>query len=587
MLLISRNLIKLARPMRKWIFSMVVIKILLLFCVIYVFKITGSIQGVLYSSGLTTELLLRALAAMLLIALIRFAGNLAEGEIAYRCSSDLRIDLRRKIYRKMLDLEVGYVESTGTSDAVTASVDGIEALETYFSKYLPVLIYSLIAPFILFARFYGLCEEPAIILLVSSLIVLPINQVFKKIVRMLRSEYWAKYSGLSKYYLDSLEGLNTFVLFDADQKRRDDLSEQSWGFRNATMKVLRINFNSVIVSETIIYLTIATAITIIAGSFSAGELHFGRAIFLLMLADTFFSPVRELMSSGHSAMNGVAAAENVFKLLKLKPTHDNREYKPQELVDGESGFVLENVAFRYDGSREILNNINMEVERGNITAIVGQSGCGKSTVANLLMRFYDVDKGTVRLDGRDIRTMPLDELRRKVGIVPQNTYIFSGTIADNLRMAKENVSVPEMLSVLDMVKLGDFVRSEKDGLDTTVGEAGCKLSGGQRQKLGIARAILSGAEIYIFDEATSNVDVDSENDIWDCIGQLSKDSTLVIISHRLSTVQKADCIYVMKDGRIEEAGSHEELTNQQGLYHEMFTEQSVLESYNKGAEVYA
>jgi ATP-binding cassette subfamily C protein len=571
--------------MSKWIFAMLIVKLLLLLSVFYVFSIIGGIQGVLYSAELTPALLRHALTGMGLIAIGRYIGNFIDGELAYRCSADLRIELRRKIFDKMLELEVGYTESAGTSDAVTAGVDGIEALETYFSKYLPALAYCFTAPFILFFIVNRHSPQAAIILFAASIVVLPVNQLFRKIVRLLRGEYWDKYKGLSKFYLDSLEGLNTFILFGADQKRRNELSEQTWGFRNATMKVLSINFNSVIVSETIIYLTIAIAITFIAESFGSGQIPFGRAIFLLMMADTFFAPVKSLMSTGHTAMNGVAAAENVYALLNIEHSRRDLAFRPEESAGGEEGFVLTDVHFGYGDSRQILSGIDMKAERGKTTAIVGQSGCGKSTIANLLMRFYDANSGAVRLDGRDVRTMAPEEIRRKVSIVPQSTYIFTGSIADNLKIARKDATDEEMLAALDMVKLGSFVRSDSDGLNMNVGEAGVKLSGGQKQKLGIARAILADSEIYIFDEATSSVDAGSENDIWECIGRLSAHNTLVIISHRLSTIRKADTIYVMRDGRIEESGTHAQLISNQKLYYELVTEQNALESYNKGVPV--
>ncbi len=585
MLLINRKLIELAKPSAKWIFAMVFVKLALLFTVMYIFSITGKVQGLLYTQELTPQLLFNAILVMSLIALVRFIGNLIDGELAYKCSADLRIDLRHKIYKKMLELGIGYSERMGTTNAVTASVDGIEALETYFSKYLPALIYCFIAPFILFSRMTGSAPEAAWVLLVASLIVLPINQLFRKVVRLLKGEYWSKFNNLNTYYYDSLEGLNTFVLYDSDEKRREDLSEKCWDFRNVTMKVLRLNFNSVIISEMIIYISSAIAIVFISQNFVAGGFGFGRAIFLLLLADTFFAPVRDLMSTGHSAMNGVAAAENVFGLLKLKSDRENLALTDVQSASGKPGFVLDQVGFQYGEDRQILKNISMNVERGQVTAIVGQSGCGKSTIANLLMRFYDANSGTVYLDGQDIRTQDPQQIHKKVCIVPQNTYIFTGTILDNLKMAKTDATVEEMMKALDMVNLSSFVKQQPEGLDTNIGEGGGKLSGGQKQKLGIARAILMDADIYIFDEATSNVDVESEDDIWECIGKLARNNTLVVISHRLSTIRKADCIYVMDRGEIKESGSHNSLMKKRGLYYYMVTEQESLEGLFEGGEL--
>jgi ATP-binding cassette subfamily C protein len=587
MLLINIQLLKLAKHSAGWIVAKIIIKLLLLLSVMFVYRAISSVQGQLYTSELTVQILLQAVVAVTYIAIIRLIGNLIDGELSYRCSASTRLSLRHRIYTKMLELEAGYAERMGTSNAVTACVDGIESLETYFSDYLPVLIYCLIAPFLLFGRVFKINETAAWILFIAALIVLPLNQLFKKIVQMLSGEYWKNFTKLNAFFLESLEGLYTFKLFNVDQSRSYELQNRSWTFRNTIMKTMRVNFNAAILSETIIYGSMAAAIIIASKAFSTGTIQFGQAIYLLLLADTFFTPVRALMRTGHAAMNGVAAAENVFSLLDLKPAHKQKSYEVAAVRQEEKGFFVDNVTFGYDEGFPVIHNVTMNVLPNKITAIVGQSGCGKSTIANLLMRFYDISSGEIRLNGRDISTMPTEELRKKVGIVPQNTYIFSGTIEDNLRMACPDATEEQMMKVCQMVRLDKYLASQPIGLKTDVGEAGCKLSGGQRQKLGIGRALLAGAEIYIFDEATSNVDVESEDDIWDCISTLTEKNTLVIIAHRLSTIKRADSIYVMQHGRIAESGTHNALLENRSLYCHLVTEQNILEGYNRGGNVNA
>lgn len=582
MLLINRKMIRLARSSAGWIIAKVVLKLLVIISVMGVHRLISGVQGQLYSGTLTVEELKSSVVMMLAVIAVRFIGNLLDGELSYLCASKTRLTLRRRIYEKMLELEVGYSIVAGTSSAVTATVDGIEALETYFTDYLPVLLYCFIAPWIMFARMYRISPVSAWILLAASILVMPINQLFKNVVKLLCGEYWSNFSKLNAYYLECLEGLYTFKLFGIEKDRTGELKERSWTFRNSIMKTMRMNFNAATLSETVIYGSMAAAILYGSGLLESGTISFGRAIYLLLLTDTFFVPARAMLRTSHTAMNGVAAAENVFSMLNLKPVHrmpaDDRS--PDDRPD-ETGLCLENISFAYENSRNVLDNVSLRIPEGGMTAIIGESGCGKSTLAGILMRFFDPSSGSARMDGRDIYFIPAEEYRRKIAIVPQNSYVFSGTVEDNLRMAAPDATEEELWDALSKVKLDGFLRSNGHGLKTVTGEAGSMLSGGQRQKLAIARVLLSGADYLIFDESTSNVDVESEEDIWNCINSFNGERTVIVITHRLSTVEKADQIVVMDSGKVVQRGTHDTLAETDGIYSKLLREQKELEGYSE------
>ena len=346
------------------------------------------------------------------------------------------------------------------------------------------------------------------------------------------------------------------------------------------VKTMRVSFYSTILTQTFIYGGILWSTFILIHRCSAGLILLSAAFYALMLAFTFFRPVQDLINTGHTALNGVAAANNIFTFLDLVPA---RAPVDAALPRGEDpdGIVLENVVFSYDGERSAVDGVNIKVPKGGTVALVGQSGCGKSTLVNLVMHFNDCGSGRITLEGTDLRSIPQEDLRRRISLVPQSTYIFSGTVEDNLRIVDKSLTRERMLEVLKDVHLEDLI--SKDGLATDVGEGGSKLSGGQKQKIGIARALLSDADYIVFDEATSNVDAASEEDIWNCIHALSNTKTLLIISHRLSTVRNADTIYVMREGKVAESGGHDKLIALDGIYAQLVREQDILENYGRRA----
>ncbi len=578
MLLINKQLLKLARNSWGWIIAIVITKlvILLSFMVVVsaVARLIGSFGGE-QGANISSQIVIA-----LISAVIGLAGNLILGEVKFKCTANIRIRLRHDIYQKMLDLEMDYLVKMGTSRAVTASIDGIEALEKYFSEYLPDLIYCFIAPFILFFRIYPYSAYAAWVLLILSITVVPANAVFKKLMAMLRKDYWDTFDKLNEYFLESLEGMTTLKLMNRDTDRAENLKTRSFNYYHMIVKTMRVSFYSTILTQSFIYGGILWSTFILIHNCSHGLILLSSAFYALMLAFTFFRPVQDLINTGHTALNGVAAANNIFTFLDLIPARAPADPSLPAAEDRD-GIVLEDVVFSYDGKRNAVDGVSIRVPKGSTVALVGQSGCGKSTLVNLVMHFNDVDAGRISLEGKDLRAITQDGLRQRISLVPQSTYIFSGTVEDNLKIVNKSLSRERMLEVLRDVHLEDLI--EKDGLETDVGEGGSKLSGGQKQKIGIARALLSDADYIVFDEATSNVDASSEEDIWSCIHALSNTKTLLIISHRLSTVRNADTIYVMKEGRVAESGDHERLIALDGIYAQLVREQNVLENYGRRA----
>jgi ATP-binding cassette subfamily C protein len=578
LLLINKQLLRLGKDSWGWIIAIVVTKLVILLSFMVVVSAVSRLIGSFVGEGNAN--IGSQIAIALCSAVIGLVGSLILGEVKFKCTADIRIRLRHNIYQKMLDLEMDYLVKMGTSRAVTASIDGIEALEKYFSEYLPDLIYCFIAPFILFARIYPYSPYAAWVLLILSITVVPANAVFKKLMAMLRKDYWDTFDKLNEYFLESLEGMTTLKLMNRDAERAENLKTRSFNYYYMIVKTMRVSFYSTILTQAFIYGGILWSTFILIRRCSAGAILLSAAFYALMLAFTFFRPVQDLINTGHTALNGVAAANNIFTFLDLVPA---RAPVDAALPRGEDpdGIVLENVVFSYDGERSAVDGVNIKVPRGGTVALVGQSGCGKSTLVNLVMHFNDCGSGRITLEGTDLRSIPQEDLRRRISLVPQSTYIFSGTVEDNLKIVDKDLSEERMLEVLRDVHLEDLIG--KDGLATDVGEGGAKLSGGQKQKIGIARALLSDADYIVFDEATSNVDAASEEDIWNCIHALSSTKTLLIISHRLSTVRNADRIYVMKQGKVAEEGSHEKLIARDGIYAQLVREQDILENYGRRA----
>ena len=473
-----------------------------------------------------------------------------------------------------MSLDAGYIEKIGPNSAITSAVDGVEQMQVYYSVYLPSLLFSVIAPIYLFTKIYSSSFLIACILLVVSFVLLPLHNVFRYRIEKLRKSYWVSLEDMTGYYLDSIRGLSTLKLFDQSDKHAEVLGEKADYLNHQINKFMKVNFTSFLVTEGIIYITLFICVLIAVSGVSNQTMELSNVLMILLLGYSYFGSIRQLMSATHDALTAVSAASRAEEILAVKTTEIKQEKQP---IPYQDGIVLKDVSFSYEGRKEVLHHVNITIEKSKTTALVGLSGCGKSTVASMLMKFIYPASGTVYLNGIDYACMNREEIGKYIVMVPQTVNLFSDTIRNNLLLANPSATDEELWQVLEEVSLDKHIRRMKDGLDTMVSESGSNLSGGQKQMMGIARALLTDAEYIIFDEATSAVDPESETIIWQCIEKLSKKRTLIIISHRLSAIRNADQIIVLQSGVVEEVGNHEQLMKNHGLYRTLVEEQNELE----------
>lgn len=576
MLLIDKTLLKLSKGLWGWIMTIVAVRFLTLVGITYFAKSISSFLGQIYTGSIDTSELHSIIMMAVFASCLTLIAQLLQGEAEYRCNAKARTSLRQTIFQKVLDLDVGYIEKIGPVSAITSSLDAVEQITTYYSIYLPSLISSLIAPVFLFFQLKDASLFISALLLVVSLCLLPFNNVYRGHIERLRKSYWRSVEDLSGYYLDSLKGLTTLKLFEQDQKHEKILYQKADQLNIDINKFMKINFTSFLMSEGFIYGAIIVCLVYTGTRLTSGSFTLSASLTVLLLSYSYFSSIRNLMNATHGALTAVSAASKIEDILAVDTT---RLYDPDISDDPEAfeGIRAEDICFSYTTDREILKHVSLTIPKGSVVALAGLSGCGKSTMASLLMRFVDANEGNLYIGGKHYDSLTIEKLRKQIILVPQSVYLFTGSIKENLLIACKNASEERLYEVLEEVKLKDFVDSSKEGLDASVGDSGARLSGGQRQKLGIARALLSDAPYIIFDEATSAVDKESEDEIWSCIQALAKKKTLIIISHRLSTIKNADIIYILKDGEIIESGDHEQLMNNHQLYESLVKEQEALE----------
>lgn len=520
--------------------------------------------------------LMMAIIIIAILLCIRYTSNILYAKFSDKASGNARITLRDLIYKKLLKLGTSYTEVESTSAVVQVSVEGIEQLEIYFGKYLPQFFYSLLVPVTLFI-FMSFISVKAALVFILSVPLIPASIIaIMKIAKRILKDYWKSYSNLGGTFLENLQGLTTLKVFNVDEERHEKMNQEAEKFRKITMKVLSMQLNSITIMDLVAFGGAAAGTIVALIQFSKGEIPVGSLFIIILLSSEFFIPLRLLGSYFHIAMNGMAASDRMFGILdaeeKKKDIKNNKEEKFEDIT-----VKLENVNFSYDGERQVLNNINMNITPGGLTAIVGESGSGKSTVASLILNNHKVTSGKLTINNTDIENISLDNIYGNIALVSTNSYIFNGTILDNLLMAKKDATDFEIEKALKTARLFDFVTGLKNGLNTDVGQAGSALSGGQKQRLALARTILANRQMIIFDEATSNIDVESEENIWEAIYELSKDKTILVISHRLANVKDAKNIYVMNKGNLVESGTHEELMTRGGHYSNMVNKQNELE----------
>lgn len=576
MLLLNKTLLRLARGLWQWILAIAAVSFLTLVGTTALAEIVSQFLGSLFEPQVVLSTVKSAVGAAFLASVFTFLAQLVKGLIEYKTAAKARSTMRKTIFSKVMELDAGGIEKIGPTSAITAAVDAVEQMQAYFSSYLPSLIFSVIAPIYLFFHLKNISFIVAVLLLFVSLILFPLHNVFRGKIEALRKTYWRSLDDMTGYYMDGLRGLTTLKLFDRDREHSRVLGEKADVLNKNINAFMKINFTSFLVTELLIYAAITVSLVICITGMRNGDITIAQALTVLMLSYSYFSAIRQLMSASHSALTAISAAGKVEEILQ---TDTSRPYNPELPADPEhfDGIRMEHVSYGYEGRSRALQDVSLTIPRGSSVALVGLSGCGKSTAASLLMRFCDPDQGTIFIEGKEYRSVTPQQLRTNIAMVPQQVNLFSGTIRENLLLADPNANDEKLKEALSEVGLGSFLKTLPKGLDSDVGNAGAALSGGQRQKMGIARALLSEAQYMIFDEATSSVDPQSEREIWETIGRLSKTRTLIIISHRMSTIQNANCIYVLEKGVVAQRGSHAELMQQGGLYRELVTRQQAME----------
>ncbi len=527
-------------------------------------------EGTADSAQLAGTAILAALAVA-----VRFACTTGASRMGFLSSRTVKKALREAIYQKLLRLGASYNEQVKTSEVVQVAVEGVDQLETYFGAYLPQFFYAMLAPLTLFAVLCFVNVPAAVVLLICVPLIPVAIAAVQTWAKKLLSKYWGQYTALGDTFLENLQGLTTLKIYQADATRNDEMNEQAEKFRKITMKVLTMQLNSITIMDLIAYGGAALGVILSAMQFRAGNVTLSGALLIVVLAADFFIPMRQLGSFFHIAMNGMAASDKIFRLLDL-PEPDK---KPLSCPDGDLN--CRDLRFSYEPDREILHGINLSFSKGSFTSLVGESGCGKSTIASILMGRSRGYSGSVTIGGAELREISEESLMRHITYVSHQSYLFKGTVRSNLLMGKPGASDEQLWAVLEQVNLADFLRSE-NGLDTLVAEKGGNFSGGQCQRLALARALLHDSPVYIFDEATSNIDVESENDIMAQIHALAGRKTVILISHRLANVTLSDRIYVLDHGSVVESGTHRELLAQNGLYASLRNAQQALENYEKG-----
>lgn len=510
---------------------------------------------------------------------VRFACTVGASRMSFLASRTVKQTLRTRIYQKLLRLGSGYTEQFKTSEVVQVAVEGVDQLETYFGAYLPQFFYSMLAPLTLFAVLAFVDLTAAVVLLVCVPLIPVSIAAVQTWAKKLLGRYWGQYTALGDTFLENLQGLTTLKIYQADEYKQQQMNEEAEHFRRITMKVLTMQLNSITIMDLVAYGGAAVGVVLAVRHYAAGQTGLAGCLLVILLAADFFLPMRQLGSFFHISLNGMAASDKIFRLLDLPEASAAPLYE----IPADGVIECHGLRFGYEPEREILHGVDLRLEPGSFTALVGESGCGKSTIAALLMGRCTGYTGQITLGGQELSQLDEAALLSHITYVGHNSYLFKGTVRDNLRMGRPDADDEALWAVLRQVKLDGFLHSQQ-GLDTPLLERAANLSGGQCQRLALARALLHNSPVYIFDEATSNIDVESENDIMEQIHRLAGHKTVLLISHRLANVTGADRICLLENGRIAEEGTHASLTARPGAYRRLWDAQQELENYRKDGE---
>lgn len=537
----------------------------------------GNLIGRLAAGKPEKEVLWGTVLVVIAVLAVRCICLLGSARMSFLSSESVKKTLRREIYQKLLRLGSSYQERVSTSEVVQMSVEGVDQLETYFGAYLPQFFYSMLAPVTLFAVLSFISVPPALVLLLCVPLIPAAIAAVQIFAKKLLGKYWGQYTALGDIFLENLQGLTTLKIYQADEYKSRQMDEEAEKFRKITMKVLTMQLNSISVMDLVAFGGAALGVILSLWQLLAGNISLAGCFVIILLAAEFFIPMRQLGSFFHIAMNGMAASDKIFNLLDLPEPQQGKAKISVKNPD----ISIKHVSFSYDREREVLKDIIMEIPGGSFTAVAGESGCGKSTLAALLMGRNKSYSGSIQVGGIELSQASEESLMKSVTYVGHDSYIFKGSVRDNLKMGDPGAEEEKMWNALEKVNLADFLRTE-EGLDTQLEERASNLSGGQRQRLALARALLHDSPVYIFDEATSNIDVESENEIMAQIRSLKGNKSVILISHRLANLTGADRVYMMENGRICEAGTHEELLNCGGGYARLWSKQRELEMIEKG-----
>ena len=575
-MMINKRLIGAVPESKKYIAGNVALQWCSLCANIAMMSAVAALLAALYAGEVTQGKIVTTAVIALVAVAVRYGCTVGAARMGYLSSKAVKKTLRGAIYDKLLRLGASYSEQVKTSEVVQVAVEGVDQLETYFGAYLPQFFYAMLAPLTLFVVLCFVSVPAAVVLLVCVPLIPVAIAAVQTWAKKLLSKYWGQYTALGDTFLENLQGLTTLKIYQADAFKNDEMNVEAEKFRKITMKVLTMQLNSITIMDLIAYGGAALGVIMAATQLRAGKIDLAGVLLIILLAADFFIPMRQLGSFFHIAMNGMAASDKIFRLLDLpEPAHGG--------VDCPAGdIVCRDLHFSYEPEREILHGVDLTVPQGKFVSLVGESGCGKSTISALLMGRNKGYTGSVTIGGAELRDIEEASLMRRVTYVSHQSYLFKGTVRDNLLMGKPDASNDELWCALTQVNLADFLKSEA-GLDTQLSERGENLSGGQRQRLALARALLHDSPVYIFDEATSNIDVESENDIMAQIHALAGRKTVLLISHRLANVTASDEIYVLERGNIVQHGTHDALLKQGGAYAALWSAQQALEHYGEGA----